>query len=238
MAPRRPKTLSLPVLNILLALADGAKHGYAIKQDVEERTEGAIRLGPGTLVRGDPAAGRRRPDRRGCAQVHRANGQEAQRRVYRLTERGWSVLRREVRQLGTSSIARVPTRGCARASRDGHLQAAAASLSAAVQAALSEPSSRSLSCRPPSGWPDGSRRRPQVLGLHPRRFDRDRVAPPPRSGSRRLRRRARTALPPKEVSNGHRCFRTFATRSARSRAVQASRRSRSCRSPSASAATA
>ena len=30
-----------------------------------------------------------------------ANGQEAQRRFYRLTERGWSALRAEVRQLGT-----------------------------------------------------------------------------------------------------------------------------------------
>ena len=44
---KRP--LSLPVLHIMLALAGGAKHGYAIKQDVESRTEGAIRLGPGTL---------------------------------------------------------------------------------------------------------------------------------------------------------------------------------------------
>ena len=37
---KRP--LSLPVLHIMLALAGGAKHGYAIKQDVESRTDGAI----------------------------------------------------------------------------------------------------------------------------------------------------------------------------------------------------
>ena len=48
-APDPRKPLSLPVIHILLALADGARHGYAIKQDVEERTGGAIRLGPGTL---------------------------------------------------------------------------------------------------------------------------------------------------------------------------------------------
>ncbi len=34
---------------ILLALADGAKHGHGIKVDVVERTEGRIHMGPGTL---------------------------------------------------------------------------------------------------------------------------------------------------------------------------------------------
>jgi DNA-binding PadR family transcriptional regulator len=34
---------------ILLALADGARHGYAIMQDVLERTDGEVQLGPGTL---------------------------------------------------------------------------------------------------------------------------------------------------------------------------------------------
>jgi DNA-binding PadR family transcriptional regulator len=36
-------------LQILLALAEGSKHGYGIKQSVEERTEGTVRLGSGTL---------------------------------------------------------------------------------------------------------------------------------------------------------------------------------------------
>ena len=35
--------------NILLALADGEKHGYAIMQDVITNTDGKLRLGPGTL---------------------------------------------------------------------------------------------------------------------------------------------------------------------------------------------
>jgi len=37
------------VLHILLALAGEDRHGYAIKQEVEARTDGTIRLGPGTL---------------------------------------------------------------------------------------------------------------------------------------------------------------------------------------------
>jgi DNA-binding PadR family transcriptional regulator len=41
--------LSPPEFQILLALADGEKHGYAIMQEVFARTEGRTRLGPGTL---------------------------------------------------------------------------------------------------------------------------------------------------------------------------------------------
>jgi DNA-binding PadR family transcriptional regulator len=37
------------VFNILLALADGEKHGYAIMLEVEANTEGAVKMGPGTL---------------------------------------------------------------------------------------------------------------------------------------------------------------------------------------------
>ena len=36
---------------ILLALTDGEKHGYAIMQEIAGRTGGATRLGPGTLYR-------------------------------------------------------------------------------------------------------------------------------------------------------------------------------------------
>ena len=37
------------VLNVLLALADGERHGYGIMLEVRERTGGRVRLGPGTL---------------------------------------------------------------------------------------------------------------------------------------------------------------------------------------------
>ncbi len=36
-------------LNVLLALADGERHGYGIMLEVKERTGGRVRLGPGTL---------------------------------------------------------------------------------------------------------------------------------------------------------------------------------------------
>ncbi len=35
--------------HILLALADGERHGYGIMQEVETRSGGKVRLGPGTL---------------------------------------------------------------------------------------------------------------------------------------------------------------------------------------------
>jgi DNA-binding PadR family transcriptional regulator len=37
------------VFHILLALADGEKHGYSIMKDVEKQTAGKMLLGPGTL---------------------------------------------------------------------------------------------------------------------------------------------------------------------------------------------
>ena len=41
--------LTPAVFHILLALADGPKHGYAVMKEVETVTEGQIRMGPGTL---------------------------------------------------------------------------------------------------------------------------------------------------------------------------------------------
>ena len=47
--PRDLLPLTPAVLNILLALADGERHGYGIMREVEGRTGGEVRLGPGTL---------------------------------------------------------------------------------------------------------------------------------------------------------------------------------------------
>ncbi len=47
--PRRFLPVPSATLNILVALANGEKHGYAIMRDVEEFSDGAIRMGPGTL---------------------------------------------------------------------------------------------------------------------------------------------------------------------------------------------
>lgn len=41
--------LTPAVFHVLLALADGERHGYAIMQSVLEATEGRIAMGPGTL---------------------------------------------------------------------------------------------------------------------------------------------------------------------------------------------
>lgn len=41
--------LTPAVFNILLALADGEKHGYGIMLEVESNTNGQITMGPGTL---------------------------------------------------------------------------------------------------------------------------------------------------------------------------------------------
>jgi DNA-binding PadR family transcriptional regulator len=41
--------LTPAVYHILLALADGEKHGYAIMKDVAAQTGGALTMGPGTL---------------------------------------------------------------------------------------------------------------------------------------------------------------------------------------------
>jgi DNA-binding PadR family transcriptional regulator len=50
-APEVPKLLPLPqaVFQILVALADQDRHGYAIMQDVAVRTDGSLKLSPGTL---------------------------------------------------------------------------------------------------------------------------------------------------------------------------------------------
>jgi DNA-binding PadR family transcriptional regulator len=37
------------MFHILLALADKDRHGYEIMREVDERSEGKVRLGPGTL---------------------------------------------------------------------------------------------------------------------------------------------------------------------------------------------
>ena len=52
MAGRDPEELlplSPAVFHVLLALADAERHGYGIIKEVEARTEGRVRLGPGTL---------------------------------------------------------------------------------------------------------------------------------------------------------------------------------------------
>lgn len=97
-APRRP--LSPTVLHILLSLAEGARHGYAIKQEAESRSEGAVRLGPGTLYEAIQRLQDAGLIRETSGEGDPLNGQEAQRRYYALTPRGRRLLRDEIQQLG------------------------------------------------------------------------------------------------------------------------------------------
>jgi DNA-binding PadR family transcriptional regulator len=41
--------LTSPLFHVLLSLAADDRHGYAIMKDVEDRTDGAVRLSTGTL---------------------------------------------------------------------------------------------------------------------------------------------------------------------------------------------
>lgn len=81
---------------ILLALAEGPLHGYGVKQQVEERSGGEVRLGSGTLYE----AVHRLLESGEIVEVpapvdEPASGGPA-RRFYALTAQGRSVLRREL----------------------------------------------------------------------------------------------------------------------------------------------
>ena len=91
---RRP--LSPTALHILAAIADGPRHGYAIKQEVEARVPGVVRLGPGTLYEAIQRLLDAQLVRETAGEAEPANGQQAQRRYYELTGRGRKVLQDEV----------------------------------------------------------------------------------------------------------------------------------------------
>ena len=84
------------MFHILVAVADQDRHGYAIMQDVAARTNGALKLSPGTLygsikqmledglieeVAGSPAA------------------DDDRRRYYRLTRNGRETARQEMARM-------------------------------------------------------------------------------------------------------------------------------------------
>jgi DNA-binding PadR family transcriptional regulator len=94
---------SEPALMILISLANGPKHGYAMAQDIESLT--GTRPGPGTLY-GAIA----RLEERGLIERVRDEGH---RNPYRLTRRGLQVLR--VRLAALEQIARTARHRLARA---------------------------------------------------------------------------------------------------------------------------
>ncbi|MBA2783185.1 MAG: helix-turn-helix transcriptional regulator [Rubrobacteraceae bacterium] len=99
--PNNPEDL-LPLtpvaLNVLLALADGERHGYGIMLEVRGRTAGAVRLGPGTLY----GAIKRLKEGGMIEESEERPGPEAddeRRRYYRLSGFGGEVLAAEVERL-------------------------------------------------------------------------------------------------------------------------------------------
>ncbi|MCC6612561.1 MAG: helix-turn-helix transcriptional regulator [Anaerolineae bacterium] len=90
--------LTPAVLHILLALADGERHGYSIMQEIEHITDGATRMGPGTLYgtikrmldAGLIEESDERPD---------PEMDDQRRRYYRLTDFGSRVMRAEAARL-------------------------------------------------------------------------------------------------------------------------------------------
>lgn len=48
-SPKTAPTLTPAAFHIMLVLADGENHGYAIMREVAEHTQGKMRLGPGSL---------------------------------------------------------------------------------------------------------------------------------------------------------------------------------------------
>jgi DNA-binding PadR family transcriptional regulator len=83
---------------ILVALADGEKHGYAILKEIARRTEGRVRLRAGTLYtalarlvdEGLVEESRERPD---------PALDDERRRYYRLSQRGRDVVLSEAERL-------------------------------------------------------------------------------------------------------------------------------------------
>jgi DNA-binding PadR family transcriptional regulator len=90
--------LTAAVFHILIALADGETHGYAIMQEVARRSGGSVRLGPGTLY---GAIGRLLEDGLIEESEERPDPEmdDTRRRYYRLTHFGSRVLAAETERL-------------------------------------------------------------------------------------------------------------------------------------------
>jgi DNA-binding PadR family transcriptional regulator len=102
MAKRRSPEEVLPltpaVFHVLVALAAGPAHGYAVAQEVERETGGRIKMGPGTLY---GSLQRMRDDDliEETANPGEDGVHSERRRYYRLTRWGSAVLRAETARL-------------------------------------------------------------------------------------------------------------------------------------------
>ncbi len=98
MDPGRHLPLTPPALHVLLALAAGERHGWAILKDVEAATNGRIRLSAGTLY----GLVKRLRHQELIAESNERppiGEDDARRRYYRLTDLGRQVARAEIERL-------------------------------------------------------------------------------------------------------------------------------------------
>ncbi len=96
--PEHMLPLTPAVLHILLALADGEKHGYGIMQEVAKLTEGEMKMGPGTLYGSIKRMLEARLIEESDERPDPALDDE-RRRYYRITAFGEKVARAEARRL-------------------------------------------------------------------------------------------------------------------------------------------
>ena len=99
--------LTPAMFEVLVALADGEKHGYAVIKDVARRTDGKVRLRAGTLY---TVIRRFVDDRLIEESAERPDPalDDERRRYYRLTDRGRAVAVAEARRMAeTLAQARV-----------------------------------------------------------------------------------------------------------------------------------
>lgn len=104
-AAQTPPPLKKHWFQILLALADGPQHGYAIRARVEEHTNGSVTLYPATLY----GSVREMADGGLIEEAEGADGpdDDRRRRYYGLTPLGREALRIEVaRMQGLLDVAR------------------------------------------------------------------------------------------------------------------------------------
>jgi DNA-binding PadR family transcriptional regulator len=90
--------LTPAVFHIMLALAEGEAHGYGIMLEVDRITQGALRIGPGTLYR---SIQRMLVDGLIVERKEAVDPEvdDERRRYYRLTEFGLEVARAEAQRL-------------------------------------------------------------------------------------------------------------------------------------------
>ncbi|MGH9318627.1 MAG: PadR family transcriptional regulator [Vicinamibacteria bacterium] len=96
--PRGIKPITSSSFYVLLALADGPRHGLGIASEIERRSGGEVRLGPGTLYN----AIRKALEQKLIAEERSRPAPEEddpRRRYYRITRQGEAALSAEASKL-------------------------------------------------------------------------------------------------------------------------------------------